>query len=284
MENFINNETIVAICYDFDKTLSPRDMQEYAFIPRLGYSAEEFWSLANNYHSSFAMDKILAALFTMYSESKEKGFPITADDLRKQGGKIELFKGLDTWFSNINIYAASIGLKTEHYIISAGIKEMIEGTALADKFKHIYASCFLYDDHGEAVWPKQVVNDIMKTQIIYRINKGYLSENDERINAFIPRESRRVRFENLIYIGDSETDIPCMSVTQEKGGFAIGVYNPDDADQGKVLSLMQDGRIDYFAPADYTKGAPLYQIVKKCLARIHAESDLKAISNHQKLR
>lgn len=284
MENFTNNETIVAICYDFDKTLSPRDMQEYAFIPSLGYSSEDFWTLANNYHKELAMDKILAALFTMFSVSKNKGFPITAASLREQGEKIELFKGLDTWFDNINIYAASIGLKTEHYIISSGLKEMIEGTPIADKFQHIYASSYFYGENGEAIWPKQVVNDIMKTQILYRINKGYLSENDERINTFIRREDRRVRFENLIFIGDSETDIPSMSVTQEKGGFAIGVYNPEDKEQGKVLSLMQDGRIDYFAPADYTKGEELYKIVKKCLARIHAEADLKAISYFQKYK
>jgi len=276
------NETIVAICYDFDKTLSPRDMQEYALIPRLGYTAGDFWAMANRFHTELAMDKICAMMFALYSESKAKGFPITADGLRAGGKDIELYRGLDTWFGDINVYGASIGLRVEHYIISAGLKEMIEGTAIAKNFKYIYASSYHYDAGGEAVWPKQLVNDIMKTQILYRINKGCLPENDERVNSVMPRSERRVRFENLIYIGDSETDIPCMSVTQEKGGFAIGVYNPDDKDQGKVLSLLWDKRIDFFAPADYTKGGDLYKIVKKCLARIHAEAELEQITLSQK--
>ncbi|MDD4839742.1 MAG: HAD family hydrolase [Clostridia bacterium] len=282
MENEFENETIVAICYDFDKTLSPRDMQEFAFIPRLGYTADEFWARTNRYHCERAMDKILAALFSMFTESKDKGFPITAQNLKEAGEKVKLFNGLDTWFDNINIYAASIGIKVEHYIISAGIKEMIEGTSIAKNFKYIYASSFLYDENGEAVWPKQVVNDIMKTQILYRINKGCLAENDERVNDFLPRDERRVRFENLIFIGDSETDIPCMSVTQEKGGFAIGVYNPEDVLRGKVVPLLKDKRIGFFAPADYSKGKELYNIVKKCLARVHAEADLERITKSLK--
>lgn len=279
-----SEETIVAICYDFDKTLSPKDMQEYVLIPSLGYTPSEFWHFANSYHTDKAMDKICAALFAIYDEAKKKGVKITAETLRSAGEQIELYRGLDSWFKNINIYGASIGLKVEHYIISAGIKEMIEGTAIAENFKYIYASAYHYDERGEAVWPRQIVNDIMKTQILYRINKGCLPENDERVNSFVPREERRVRFSNLIFIGDSETDIPCMSVTQEKGGFAIGVYNPSDENQGKVLTLLQEKRIDYFAPADYSKGGELYKIVQKCLARVHAEAELEKITNKQKLR
>ena len=176
-----------------------------------------------------------------------------------------LFPGVESWFDRINNYGKKNGVQVEHYIISSGLKEMIEGTSVADKFKRIYASTFYYDEYGVAVWPAQVVNYTNKTQFLFRIEKGVLDVNDQKVNAYFEPDEYRVPFRNMVYIGDSDTDIPCMKLVNLHGGHSIGVYNSDTKDKSKVYKMIEENRIRYFVPADYTEDSTLETLLKRII-------------------
>ncbi|MEG2540545.1 MAG: HAD family hydrolase [Clostridia bacterium] len=278
----------VAICYDFDKTLSPLNMQEYSFIPKIGMDKDAFWAQNTKFSIENNMDLILGYMFKMIAESSKVDVTcnskITESDLNKLGKDIELFEGVETWFSQIEKLADTLEINVEHYIISAGIKEMIEGTSIVKRFKKIYASSFAFDKKCKyAIWPSQVVNSTNKTQFLFRINKGCLDELDGKgLNKSMEQEKRHIPFDRMIYIGDSETDIPCMTLVKRNGGYSIGVFNPNDNSKGNVYELINDGRINYFAPADYRKGKQLYCTLQLIFNKIHAEAELKNIEIKQK--
>ncbi len=264
----MSEKTIVAIMYDFDKTLSPKDMQEYAFTPDIGMEAAEFWAKCNGMMYDYNMDSILAYMYFMVTESKRKGICLTRDYFRSRGVDVKLFDGVIEWFANINKYAESIGVQLEHYVISSGLKEIIEGTPIAHEFKEIYAAEFYYDEHGEAVWASMAVNYTSKTQFIYRINKGVLSVTDHRgLNESMPDRQKRIPFRNMIYIGDGLTDVPCMKLVKSSGGHSVAVYQSRG---DEAFRLLQKGRVSYVAKADYTEGGKLDGIIKAILNQIKA--------------
>lgn len=254
---------VLAICYDFDKTLSPDDMQAQGYIQSVGYKVDAFWEESNAVARANDMDSNLAYMYKMVREA-EGNFVFTRRALEEYGAHVKLFDGVDTWFDRIRAYGESRGVIVEHYIISSGLREMIEGTSIARRgvFECIYACSFYFNERGVAVWPAQAVNYTNKTQFLFRIEKGMLDPNDPGVNDYIPPEQMRVPFRNMVYIGDSDTDIPCMKLVTAYGGHAIGVYNPATEDKQKVRRMMRDGRIRYFAPADYTEGAPIEGLVR----------------------
>lgn len=262
----MKKKPILAICYDFDKTLSPDDMQAQGYIQSIGFEVSEFWKESNNLATDNDMDQNLAYMYMMASKSRGKRL-FTRGNLRGDGAKVELFPGVDTWFDRINQYGDSKGVEVEHYIISSGLKEMIEGTKVADKFKKIYASSFYYDVDGVAVWPAQVVNYTNKTQFLFRIEKGVLDVNNQGVNSYFAPDEYRIPFRNIVYIGDSDTDIPCMKLVNINGGHSIGVYNSETKDKSKVFRMLDENRIKYFVPADYTKGAKLEQLIHQIIDR-----------------
>lgn len=262
----MEKKPILAICYDFDKTLSPDDMQAQGYIQSIGFKVSEFWKESNNLATDNDMDQNLAYMYMMASKSRGKRL-FTRENLRGDGAKVELFPGVDTWFDRINQYGDSKGVEVEHYIISSGLKEMIEGTKVADKFKKIYASSFYYDVDGVAVWPAQVVNYTNKTQFLFRIEKGVLDVNNQGVNSYFAPDEYRIPFRNIVYIGDSDTDIPCMKLVNINGGHSIGVYNSETKDKSKVFRMLDENRIKYFVPADYTKGAKLEQLIHQIIDR-----------------
>ena len=154
-----HTKPIVAFLYDFDKTLCTTDMQNYAFIPSLGMTPGEFWKEANDFGRQNRVDGILAYMYTMIQESEKKlGTPFTRADLVEKGKDIVLFPGVKEWFDRINAFGESQGVQVEHYIISSGLREIIEGSEISGVFKEIYASEFYYDGEGRPVWPKLAVN------------------------------------------------------------------------------------------------------------------------------
>lgn len=263
---------VLAICYDFDKTLSPTDMQAQGFIQSIGYDVENFWKESNKLASDNEMDQNLAWMFMMSKGSYGK-FIFNKDTLKEFGSKVELFPGVKTWFERINKYGEEHGVEVEHYIISSGLKEMIEGTLIADKFKKIYASSFYYDSDGVAIWPAQVVNYTDKTQFLFRIEKGVLDVNDQQVNTFFKQNELRVPFRNMVYIGD--TDIPCMKLVNTNGGHSIGVYNSETNDKSKVFKMLSENRIKYFAPADYSENSKLEQLILKIIDRTKSNEILE---------
>ena len=275
---------VVAICYDFDKTLSPDDMQAQGYIQSVGYDVPDFWKKSNSLASDNEMDQNLAYMYTMKQESEGK-ILFTKEKLAEYGASVQLFPGVEQWFERIREYGKSQGVIVEHYIISSGLKEMIEGTSVAKAgaFEKIYASSFYYNEKGVAVWPAQVVNYTNKTQFLFRIEKGVLDINDSAVNESFSPEEMRVPFRNIVYIGDSDTDIPCMKLVTSYGGHSIGVYNAESKDKTKVYKMMRDGRIKYFAPADYREGTELDLLVKAIINRTAANEALETLHYKYKI-
>lgn len=267
---------ILAICYDFDKTLSPDDMQAQGYIQSIECEVDDFWKESNQLSSVNEMDNNLAYMYLMVHKAKGK-VPFTRETLRADGAKVQLFPGVATWFDRIDQYGKEHGIEVEHYIISSGLKEMIEGTEVAGKFKKIYASSFYYDAEGFAVWPAQVVNYTNKTQYLFRIKKGVLDITDQGVNSYYEPGSYRVPFRNMVYIGDSETDIPCMKLVNSNGGHSIGVYNAQTRDRTRVFRMLDENRIKYFAPADYTESSPLEILVKQIIDKTIANERLEDV-------
>ena len=273
---------IVAFLYDFDKTLCTTDMEDYAFIPSLGMTPREFWSVANGFGHANRMDGILAYMYTMIQESEKRRLPFTRESLREMGRDIVLFPGVQEWFGRINAFGDSQGVQVEHYIISSGLREIIEGSSISGEFKEIYASEFYYDEAGKPVWPKLTVNFTAKTQFVYRINKGVLDVSDDKtLNDSMPDDSKRVPFTNMVYIGDGLSDVPCMKMMRAYGGQAIAVYQ--ESNRLGVEDLLAKGRVDFIFPADYSEGTALDQTVKNIIRKM-AIADRLWNENAQQLR
>lgn len=266
----------MAICYDFDRTLSPDDMQTFTLIPSFGVDKSEFWHESDSLAVNNLMDNNLAWMYELIKYSKFKGKSLRREYFKEVGRDVKLYEGVDSWFENINAYAAERGIDVEHYIISSGLKEIIEGSRIAPYITRVYASSYLYSADGIAEWPAQVVNYTTKTQFIFRIAKGYLEEYDARVNDSLPHDRRNVAYENIVYIGDSATDIPCMTLVKQKGGYSIGVYDPETADKKKVYKLFGDGRLNFYAPAVYTPDSPIFTYMKDVIDEIAAKESQKS--------
>lgn len=263
---------IVAIMYDFDRTLCTKDMQDYSFIPSLGMTESEFWQYSNSLGQREHMDSILAYMYAMVKISKDKNIPLLRQNLVDMGKNVELFKGVERWFDRITEFGIANGMQIEHYVISSGMKEIIEGTPISKCFKSIFACEFLYDENGNGVWPKTDVNYTNKTQFVYRINKGVLDvANDNDLNRSMPDDSKRVPFCNMIYIGDGLSDVPCMKMMKAYGGYSIAVYQNKDS---KVEDLLKKGRVDYIYPADYSENTGLDITVKNIIRKMSISETL----------
>ncbi len=268
------SKTTIGILYDFDKTLCTTDMQEYAFIKNLDMTPAEFWGEAGRITKLYEMEKILSYMLVMIQKCKEKGIPLTEDYLRSCGENVELFNGVATWFDRINAFGKSLGVNIEHYIISSGTYEIIQGTPIAKYFKKVFACRYVYDENGEAVWPAHAINYTLKTQYIYRISKGVLDlTDDEGVNREQDESLRRIAYQNMIYLGDGMTDIPCMKMVKERGGKSIAVYP-----EGKgytIKPLVDDDRINYVCAADYSENSTLERIVKLMIENMAIAEKLK---------
>lgn len=257
---------VVALMYDFDRTLCTKDMQDYSFIPSLGLTEKEFWSATNDMWQREHMDSVLAYMYAMVKLSREKDMPLRRETLVSMGKNVELFRGVDSWFDRITAFGQSLGVQIEHYVISSGMKEIIEGTSISRCFKSIFACEFLYDENGGAVWPKTDVNYTNKTQFVYRINKGVLDvANDLDLNRSMPEDDKRVPFTNMIYIGDGLSDVPCMKMMKAYGGYSIAVYQQRDS---KVEELLKKDRVDFIYPADYREHTGLDGTVKNIIRKM----------------
>lgn len=259
---------IVAIIYDFDNTLSTRDMQEFTFIPALGMTSDEFWAASDKLAHQSQMDHILAYMYLMASKAKEKHISLSRASLNAMGKDVRFFNGVKTWFKRINDYGDGLGLEVRHYILSCGLKAMVEGCDIAHEFHNIFACDYLYDENDEPLWPSIAINYTSKTQFLYRINKGVEDVGEHtKLNMYMPRNDRVVPFDQMIYIGDGLTDVPSMKLVRQRGGYAIGVYKkPDDASY-----LVDQDRVDFYLKCDYIEGSDIDVATKSILDKIKAK-------------
>ena len=266
----------IALVYDFDGTLCPKPMQEYAFLPKIGVEPESFWRESNLIAREEKADPLITYMHLLYKKAKAKGVRIDRQDLVDQGKQVELFPGVEQWFDAIDEYVhthtQSQGVVLRHYLISSGLTEIIEGTSIYPRFENVFASEYWFEPY-EMPYPKRVITDTGKTQYLFRINKG-VEDLGDNINQHMPEDQRPIPFSNMIYFGDGDTDVPSMAVMRKNGGHAVAVYPPRGA-RSKCVDLFKAGRCDVFAPADYNVGSELFARTCLLLDRILADIRLQ---------
>ena len=272
--------TSMALIYDFDGTLAPGNLQENSFIPDIGMKPQEFWREVNQQAKVEQADPILVYMDLMIRKAKAAKVPVRLEDFRKRGSQITFFSGVEDWFERINEHAKGINVKVEHYVVSSGNGEIIDGTPIAPQFKRIYASRFLFDENGAAYWPSLAINFTTKTQFLFRINKdAHDLSDDKKINEYVPEEERPIPFKNMIYVGDGETDVPCFRLVKQMGGFTIAVYKPKTkSTRNKAERLQNDGRVHTFVPADYLEGKYLDRVVKAQIEAVASRIQVERLS------
>lgn len=267
------SKPIVAIMYDFDKTLCTKDMQEYTFIPNVGLTPKDFWKESNQLAKDKKMDAILAYMYLMIEKAHAARVSIRRNEFVKMGKDLQFFPGVIDWFKRINSIGDELGLSVEHYIISSGLREIIEGSSIYKEFKDVFACEYLYNENDVACWPKNAVNYTTKTQFLFRINKGVLDiSNDNDLNTYTPEDDRPVPFRNMIYIGDGLTDVPCMKLVKINGGYSIAVFQRGK--KNKVEDLITNNRVNFIEPADYSEGSDLDKTVNLILSKMAMVNDL----------
>jgi haloacid dehalogenase-like hydrolase len=262
----------IALVYDFDGTLSPKPMQEYAFLPKIATDPAAFWAESNRLAREHAADPLITYMHLLYKKAKDRGVRIDRSDLVAQGRHVELFPGVEAWFDRTGDYvkshAQSHGVQLRHYLISSGLTEIVEGTSIYKRFHNVFASEYWFEAY-ELPYPKRVITDTGKTQYLFRINKG-VEDLGESINQHMPEGERPIPFANMIYFGDGETDVPSMAVMRKNGGYAVAVHPPGKG-KAKCVELFRAGRCDFFAPADYRAGSDLFKRTCLLLDRILAD-------------
>ncbi len=284
----------IALVYDFDGTLSPQPMQEYTVLPKLGVTPQEFWAEVGRQSLASGEEKMLTYMRLLLEKAEEKAVHIGRDEFRKLGRNVQYFPGVDSWFERINRFVAEAGegrIKLRHYLISAGLREILEGVSIKKQFANIFASEYHYNHHHVATFPKLLITDTTKTQFLFRINKG--KENlAESINSHLPEAERPIPFPNIIYLGDGETDVPSMTVTRREGGNAVAVYKEGRARKEQntkqtCRELLAAGRVNFIAPADYSQGSVLERrvrlLISAVMTRIEYQRELFACSREHGL-
>lgn len=273
-----HNQPIVALVYDFDGTLAPGNMQEFGLLKALGYdNPGDFWDLCDKLAKTNDAGSIAVVMYALQAEAKRVGIPLTRKRLQEFGQEVSFFPGVLEWFEKINSYAAEIGVQVKHYINSSGVKEMVEGCAIAKHFEKIYACSYLYDTQGEVCWPAVVVDYTKKTQFLFKISKGVLEVSDRvRVNEYMPEDERPVPFDRMIYLGDGETDVPCMRTVKSEGGYSFAVYG-NEKKRTVAQQLLSEGRVNFACEADYTEDGEIMRIVRHILDKVKAEYALNTL-------
>lgn len=276
----------IAIAYDFDGTLAPGNMQEHQFLPDIGIKPHEFWGEVGRLTKENQADKILIYMHLMLKSATAANVPVRRKDFKEKGNKIKLFSGVDSWFDRINSYAHEHNVKLEHYLISSGNAEIFSGTSIARFFNKVYASKFLFNENGVACWPALAVNYTTKTQYLFRINKkAHDLGDDKKINTWIEKDKRPVPFENMIFIGDGETDVPCFRLMKDLGGLSIAVYDPSSrGGRKKALQFIAEGRVNVVSPANYCAGTELDRIIKAKIDLVSSQSNYNNVLSNPKLK
>ena len=269
---------VVAMVYDFDGTLAPGNMQEFGLLKALGYdNPNDFWDHCDQLAKSNDAGSISVVMYALQAAAKQAGIPLTREGLQAFGQEVSFFPGVLEWFDKINTYADELGIQVKHYINSSGVKEMVEGCAIAKYFEKIYACTYLYDNQGEACWPAVVVDYTKKTQFLFKISKGVLEVSDRvRVNEYMPEEERPVPLDRMIYFGDGETDVPCMRTVKAEGGHSFAVYG-NEKKRKVAEQLLAEGRVNFACEADYSENGEIMKIVRHILDKVKADYALRMV-------
>ncbi len=273
----------MAICYDFDGTLAPGNMHEHGYLPEFGIAKDVFWHDVKEFAKDNDIDEICAYMYKtleVVSGDSQKKKTLRKEDFENFGKKIKLFEGVEGFFNRINEYAKNKQVAVEHYIISSGIKEIISGTSISNEFKHIFACKYIYDSYGKPIGIGVALNYTNKTQCLFRINKGILNTWDnENVNKYMEQNERPIPFERMVYIGDGDTDIPCMKMVNHYNGYSIVAYTPKKKGaKDKAHKLIKDNRAQYCVKADYSENSDIDKLIKLIIDKVSCEHSLNQYS------
>lgn len=267
-------QNTIALVYDFDGTLSPQPMQEYTVLPKIGVDPARFWEKVNREARETESDPMLVYMRHIIEALERQQVDVKREDFAAMASQIEYFPGVAGWFARMNAYVRRKSgghAKLQHYLISAGQKEILDGVSIRKHFKRIYASEYHFNHHGVATFPKFLVTDTQKTQFLFRINKG-IEDVTESINEHMPEDERPIPFPNIVYVGDGMTDVPSMALTKKNGGHTVAVYDPKgERGRATCVKLLDAGRVDFVAEADYRAGSRLAHRVELLLDAIVAD-------------
>ena len=266
----------IAIIYDFDGTLTPKSMQEYTLLPKLGINSKNFWDMIVREAKETGGETMMIYMRHLLDHAKNKNIKISKKEFSKMGKDIQYYDGVIDWFESIDKYVKNLSkgeVEIYHYIISAGHLEILEGISIKKYIKKIFASEYFYNSDEYAVFPKIVVTDTTKTQYLFRINKGK-EELSETINNHMSEEMRPIPFDNMIYVGDGLTDVPSMALIKKEGGHSIAVYQKILKDQVEICKkLFNANRVDFIAEADFKNNSDLFK--KTCLLLDYVVSKIR---------
>ncbi len=261
----------VAFMYDFDDTLIDGTSEKEITKNILGFeTSQEWWDYVNKFGAKNNMDPILTTLFCFKRELENRGVKVSREFFNSYGKSVKFFNGVTTWFERINAYAKTLNIEIEHYVISSGLREIMEATEIAPSLKKIFGSCYVYDENGNAIWPSHSVNYTNKTQFMYRIRKGFTENLSDfgDVNERIKDKSKVIPYERMVYFGDGMTDVPCMKILTMYNGNSICVYKNNKESHDQARKLYLDRRVKNYAPADYSEGGQLDHIAKHILRKI----------------
>lgn len=267
-------QNTIAIVYDYDQTLSPNYMQDEVLFPAFGLDSAKFWQKCQALVRDEGYDNELAYLKALL-DYLGLDRPTNAR-LRELGAGLKFYPGLPEMFEQfaqtlLRPEHVALGINVEHYIISSGLKALIDGSRLAPYIKAVFGCEFAEDREGRITFPKRVISHTQKTQFLFRINKGMLDYSQD-VNDHMPADLRPIPFDHMIYIGDGPTDVPCFTVVRQHGGHAIAVYNPNDASRISFRKCYQlvgpADRVRHIAPADYRAGSHLRLLIEQMAGEI----------------
>ena len=288
-EKGLFQQNVIAVIWDFDRTLSPHYMQEPLF-EAYGVDESSFWREVNELPAYYERAGVHVQRDTCYLGHllsyvrAGKFHDLTNAKLRELGRHIRFFPGIPELFDNLNRVLPAyqdLGLILEHYVVSTGIAEMVRGSAIADRLSGIWASEFIETPAlpGEDMkgTPRGGVisqiagflDNTTKTRALFEINKGVNVMETLSVNDTFAEEERRVPFRNMLYIADGPSDIPSFSVVRRGGGKTYAVYDPMSREQfAQVDDLLRQGRVDAYGPADYRTGAQTCMWIELQVRRI----------------
>ena len=266
-------QNVIAIVYDYDNTLSPRSMQEDVIFDRIGVGAQEFWERTNQLKAERAYEDDLAWIRLLLENPIFRS--MSNGDLGAMGRELEFYPGVPEVFQELAQVLEDDkyyrhGIVLEHYIVTSGLTAVLNGSVLSQHVERIFGCELDEDRSGKVFWPKRIVSHTAKTQYLFRITKGpeYVDLTRD-VNDHMPETERRIPFQNMLYIGDGPTDVPCFAVLTGRGGKALAVYNPGSETSFETsMSLMEAQRVNHVAEADYRRSTHLRRLMEYMIGQM----------------
>lgn len=282
------SQTVIAVVWDFDKTLIPGNMEAPLFA-HYGIDERAFWGEVDALHEWYLAhgaervndDSLYLNLILEYVRAGRMA-GLNNALLRQLGGELVFHPGVPEILASLKRLVAEdpvyqrADISVEHYVVSTGLKPMVEGSLLRPFVDDVWACEFIEAQHPPGfLAPQQerlfgapggrkadreitmlayAIDNTSKTRALFEINKGSNKRPEIDVNSTLPRDLRRVPFQNMIYVADGPSDIPAWSVVRSEGGRTLGVYQRGSLRQFEQISALQrDGRIHAFAEADYSE-------------------------------